>query len=182
MFFRATSNKRRKTKKKKEHPLSFLNLPIISLTIISIFFISSFIYEMKYNDRNNMQNINLQELLDKQSNSYEKKTGHKITLEVLNGCGQGKIAAMYQTFLRDEGFDVMDARNAPTYNHPYSKIEIHRGNIEMAHYLSNLMGIHDSLVIRNDDETLMIDISLLVGKDFPNLHSYDEVVRHYSRY
>jgi len=52
----------------------------------------------------------------------------------------------------------------------------------MAHYLSNLMGIHDSLIIRNDDETLMIDISLLVGKDFQNLNSYDEVVRHYSRY
>ena len=135
-----------------------------------------------------MQNINLRELLEKQSNSYEKKTGHKIKLEVLNGCGQGKIAVMYQRFLRNEGFDVMDTKNALTstgsydYDHEYSKIEIHRGNIEMAYFLSKLMGINDSLIIRKNDENLMIDISLIIGKDFQNLISYDEVARHYSRY
>ena len=182
MFFRSKSNKRKRKRKQNEHPLSFLSPPIVALTIITIFFISSFIYEIGYNNNNDMQNINLQELLDRQSNSYEKQTGHKIALEVLNGCGQGKIAAMYQKFLRDKGFDVMDAKNAKTYDNPYSKIEIHRGNIEMAHYLSNLMGIHDSLITRKEDETLMIDISLIVGKNFQTLNSYDEVVRHYSRY
>ena len=186
MLFRKTAKKRgRKTKKKDVS--SFLNFPIIVLTIISIFFISSFVYEIVYN-RSDAKNINLKELLEKQSNAYEKKTGHRITLEVLNGCGQGKIAAMYQKFLRNEGFDVMDAKNALTpsgtydYEHEYSKIQIHRGDIEMAYFLSKLMGINDSLIIKKSDETLMIDVSLIIGKDFQDLSSYDQVARHYSRY
>ena len=141
MLFRKTTKKRGRKTKKKEF-FSFFNFPIILLTIISIFFICSFIYEIGYNNRNGVKNINLKELLQKQSNAYEKKTDHRIALEVLNGCGQGKIAAMYQKFLRNEGFDVMDAKNALTsagsydHNHEYSKIQIHRGDIEMAYCLS----------------------------------------------
>ena len=180
MLFRKTAKKRGRKTKKKDVSSSF-NFPIIVLTIISIFFISSFVYEIVYN-RSDAKNINLKELLEKQSNAYEKKTGHRITLEVLNGCGQGKIAVMYQKFLRNEGFDVMDAKNADNYDYEYSKIQIHRGDIEMAYFLSKLMGIHDSLIIKKSDEMLMIDVSLIIGKDFQDLSSYDEVARHYSRY
>ena len=182
MLFREKPKKRRKKIKKKEGIFNFLNVPITLLTIISFFFISSFIYEIGYNDKSDIQNINLQKLLDEQSNAYEKKTGHRIKVEVSNGCGQNRIAAMYQNFLRSEGFDVMDAKNASRHNHEYSTIEIHRDDIEMAHFLSNLMGIHDSLIIKKNDESLMIDISLTIGKDFQNLSSYNAVARHYSRY
>tara|TARA_B100001250_G_C19565142_1_gene685127 strand:- start:155 stop:718 length:564 start_codon:yes stop_codon:yes gene_type:complete len=187
MLFKSKSRKKRKYIKKKDSLLDSINYPIILLTIISIFFIGSFIYELKYNE-SKTHNINLEELLNKQSNLYEKKTGHKIVVEVLNGCGQGKIASMYQNFLRSEGFDVMDAKNALTttgaydYSHKKTKIQIHRGEMEMAYFLSNLMGINDSLIIIKDDETLMIDISLIIGKDFQDLSSYDAVARHYSRY
>tara|TARA_Y100001970_G_C14200637_1_gene840900 strand:- start:387 stop:950 length:564 start_codon:yes stop_codon:yes gene_type:complete len=187
MLFKSKPKRRKRKTQKKKISFELINLPIIVLTMISLFFISSFIYEIRYNESDNL-NINLQKLLDEQSNDYEKKTGHRITIEVLNGCGQGGIAAMYQKFLRKEGFDVMDAKNAlsadGSYNHeqPYSKIEIHRGDIEMAYFLSDLMGINDSLIIKNNNETLMIDISLIIGKDFQILSSYDSVVRHYSRY
>ena len=187
MLLKSTSRKKRKKNKKKDNQLSFLNIPIIFLSIISIFFISSFIYELKYNKPHN-HNINLEKLLSEQSNLYEKKTGHRITIEVLNGCGKGKIASMYQSFLRSEGFDVMDAKNALTpdgsydYNHEKTKIEIHRGEMDMAYFLSELMGINDSLIIVKSDKTLMIDISLIIGKDFQNLNSYDAVARHYPRY
>jgi len=83
MLLKSTSRKKRKKNKKKDNLLSFLNIPIIFLSIISIFFISSFIYELKYNKPNN-HNINLEELLNEQSNLYEKKTGHRIAIEVLN--------------------------------------------------------------------------------------------------
>ena len=52
----------------------------------------------------------------------------------------------------------------------------------MAYFLSKLMGINDSLIIKKSDETLMIDVSLIIGKDFQDLSSYDQVARHYSRY
>ena len=87
-----------------------------------MFFMSSFIYEIGYNDKHDMQNMNLKEILESSRNLYEKKTGHRIKLEILNGCGQINSAVMYQDFLRDEGFDVMDARNASSFNYEFSKI------------------------------------------------------------
>ena len=175
----STKTKKRKRKAKKDHFFDFLNLPITFLTIISIFFISSFIYETGYNDYQRSQDINLKELLEASKNTYEKKTGHRIKLEVLNGCGQINIAVMYKDFLRDGGFDVMDARNALSFNYDFSKIIIHRGEMEMAYFLSDIMGISDSLIIKDIDESLMIDLSLIIGKDFKGLNSYDNASVHY---
>ena len=42
---------------------------------------------------------------------YEKKTGHKIQVEIRNGCGAHRLARMYTEFLRSEGMDVLDAKN-----------------------------------------------------------------------
>ena len=178
MLFSPKTKKRRR-KVKKESIFGFLNLPIILLTIISMFFISSFIYEVGYNDKHDTRDINLKEILEASKNAYEKKTGHRIKLEVLNGCGQINVAVMYQDFLRDGGFDVMDAKNASSFNYKFSKILIHRGDIEMAYFLSNIMGIVDSLIIKDIDESLMIDISLIIGKDFKSLNSYDNAAIHY---
>ena len=71
LFSRKT--KKRKRKVKKESIFNFLNLPIILLTIISMFFLSSFIYEIGYNDKHDIQNMNLKEILESSRNEYEKK-------------------------------------------------------------------------------------------------------------
>ena len=89
---------------------------------------------------------------------------------------------MYKDFLRSEGFDVMDARNASAFNHEFSKIILHRGDSEMANYLANVMEINDSLITRDIDESLMIDLSLIIGMDFKKLHSYDNAVKHYPKF
>ena len=49
------------------------------------------------------------------------------------------------------------------YEHKYSKIQIHRGDIEMAYFLSKLMGINDSLIIRKSDEnSVAIGVALFI--------------------
>ena len=179
MLFGRKTKKRAKPRKKKAGALKFVNFPIAILTIISLLFISSFIYEIVFNEHENHQDISLEEILKSKSNSYEIKTGERIKVEIQNGCGQGKIAEMYQRFLRDKGFDVMDAKNASSFEHINSKIIIKSGNGEMASFLSNLMGINDSLITSSPNQDDIIHLILIVGKDFDLLESYDFVARYY---
>ena len=179
MLFRSNTKKKRRNKNKKKKIFDFVNFPILFLTIISLFFISSFFYEILFNQSKNTKQINLQEILDASKNRYEKETGHRIQVEVLNGCGQIYMAVMYQNFLRDEGFDVMNAKNADSFDFDFSKIILHKDNMEMALFLSEIMGINDSLIIKDLDQSLMIDLSIVIGKDFKELDSYDKAAIHY---
>ena len=49
----------------------------------------------------------------------------------------------------------------------------------MANYLSELMGINDSLVNETTNQDKIIHLTLIIGKDFNSLESYDSVARHY---
>jgi hypothetical protein len=89
---------------------------------------------------------------------------------------------MYQNFLRHEGYDVMGAKNASSFDYEHSTVQLHRGDSTMAVYLSDLMGLHDSLVIEKLDESLMFDLTLIIGSDFKELESYNQAMRYYPEY
>ena len=154
-----------------------MNISMITLSLISFLCFSSIIYEIFYPEINNSKIVELEKLINK--NSYEEKTGYRIKVEVLNGCGQKKIALMYKRFLREEGYDVIDANNAKSFNNLHTKVIYHTSQIEMAKHISNLLGVNDSLLINDNNVNLMHDITLIIGKDFNDLKSYKEVSLYY---
>ena len=72
---------------------------------------------------------------------YENKTGHKIQVEIWNGCGIPNLAMMYRDFLRHEGLDVMDSKNADHYNYLITTIIHHRGDINRAMVLADILKV-----------------------------------------
>ena len=169
------SGVRQKQKYKiKDFIKEFLTLPVLLLTLIACLFIGSFVVQIIAEDTSNSSIIDLDKLLRK--NSYEKETGHRIQIEILNGCGQRYIAKMYQDFLRYEGYDVMDARNANSTDYKHSMIQMHRGDPKMGSHLSNLIGINDSLILKKPDESLMFDLTLIIGNDLEKLVSYNSAI------
>ncbi len=160
---------------------NFFNIPMIILSLISILFFSSIIYEMINQEEQDINKIvDLEKLMKK--NSYEKKTGHRIQLEVLNGCGQKKIALMYKRFLREGGFDVLDAKNALSFDNPQTKILYHTQKREIAEYLSEILGVNDSLLFDQADYNLKFDVTVVIGYDFNELSSYNKVSLYYPEY
>ena len=181
MFFKKKKKRQSGVKPKQKYKIKdFFNVPITLLTLIACLFIGSFIIQMMSENNLKSSIVDLDKLLTK--NLYEEETGHRIQIEILNGCGQRYIASMYQNFLRHEGYDVMAAINASSFDHEYSMVQLHRGNSTMAVYLSDLMGVHDSLVIEKLDESLMFDLTLIIGSDFKELGSYDQAMRYYPEY
>ena len=177
MFFKKKKKRKSGVKKKQKINLKeFFTVPIIIFSSITFILISSFVYQLNKEDNSRTSIVDLEKLLRK--NSYEQKTGHRIQIEVLNGCGERFVAKMYQDFLRYEGFDVMDAKNS---NSKYNKttIYIHRGDTEMASHLSSVIGVNDSLIFKDIDESLMFDLTLIIGDDYSDLISYNSAISYH---
>ena len=133
-------------------------VPIIILSILTFIFFSSFIYQLNNKDESRTSIVDLEKLLRK--NSYEQKTGHRGSNRGSQWMWRTICSKNVPRFLRYEGFDVMDARNSNSNKN--TTIYIHRGDTKMATYLSSVIGINDSLILKDIDESLMFDLTLVL--------------------
>ena len=95
----------------------------------------------------------------------------------MNGCNIPKLALMYTNYLRSEGIDVEAYKNADHSKHIETKILLHRGEIERALELADIMMIDKNRIIKDDNENLMFDLTLILGKDYVNLPSYSDALK-----
>ena len=164
---------RRKSKKIKLKGY-FSNLTLGILTLMVVGFLSSGINRLFFNSGVDANYPDLSTLITK--TKYEKKTGHKIQIEIRNGCGVSNLARMYTDFLREQGLDVLDSKNADHFNYLETQILHHRGNLKRAKELANILMIEDSKIIEDKNELLFYDLTLIIGKDYITLPSYREAV------
>lgn len=150
------------------------------LLLLVFGFLISGIDRIFFNTGTYMEYPDLNTLITK--TTYEKKTGHKIQIEIRNGCGIPKLARMYTNFLRSEGMDVLDSKNANNFNYTETKILHHRGELGRALVLAGIMMIDESRIIEDKNEILFYDLTLIIGKDYINLPSYRNAVLHQQPY
>ena len=152
----------------------FSNLTLGILALMVFGFLSSGINRLFFNSGVDANYPDLSTLITK--TKYEKKTGHKIQIEIRNGCGVSNLARMYTDFLREQGLDVLDSKNADHFNYLETQILHHRGNLKRAQELANILMIEDSKIIEDKNELLFYDLTLIIGKDYITLPSYREAV------
>ena len=166
-------NTRRKPKKNNlKRLISKLTLGIVFVLVVG--FLVSGINQLFFNSGISPEYPDLSTLITK--SKYEKKTGHKIQVEIRNGCGIPNLARMYTDFLRDEGLDVLDSKNADHFNYLESKILHHRGDLNRALDLADILKIDKSNVINDENENLFYDLTLIIGKNYMDLLSYRDAV------
>ena len=163
---------RKKYNKKQTKTVS--NFVITTLLIVIAGFVISLTHRLFFNSGLDPNYPDLGSMITK--TSYEKQTGHKIQLEILNGCGVPKLAQMYKFFLRSEGIDVLDSKNASNFDYIETKILHHRGEVKRALAVAKIMQIDDDRIIEDLNETLFFDLTLIIGKDYMNLPSYQNAV------
>ena len=152
----------------------FSNLTLGILTLMVVGFLSSGINRLFFNSGVDANYPDLSTLITK--TKYEKKTGHKIQIEIRNGCGVSNLARMYTNFLREQGLDVIDSKNADHFNYIETRILHHRGELKRAQELANILMIENSKIIEDKNELLFYDLTLIIGKDYITLPSYREAV------
>ena len=166
----------RKRKINNNHDIKniLINITVGGLLLLSISFIVSLVDNLFFDDGHVHDRPNLAALITK--TKYEEKTGHKITVEIHNGCGIPKLANLYTEFLRSEGFDVIDSRNADNFEYTKTQILHHQGDKARALSLGKTMAIDDALISEDKNTYLIHDLTLILGNDYRQLNSYQAAV------
>lgn len=96
---------------------------------------------------------------------------HTIQVEVLNGCGINGIAKIFQSRLREAGFDVVNTENYVVNGKVYWKVDQtfvidQIGVAEQAKAIAKALGIPLTHIESRENPVAIYDISVVIGKDY----------------
>jgi hypothetical protein len=96
---------------------------------------------------------------------------HKIQIEILNGCGVSGIAKIFQSKLRENGFDVVNTENyiekgKVNWKIKNSFIIDQIGVSEQAKMVANSLGIPLTNIESRTNPASIYDVSVVIGKDY----------------
>ena len=96
---------------------------------------------------------------------------HTIQVEVLNGCGVNGVAKIFQSLLRDNGFDVVNTENYVVNGKVFWKVDQtfvidQIGVAEQAKAIAKALGIPLTNIESRENPAAIYDISVVVGKDY----------------
>lgn len=108
-----------------------------------------------------------------------KKPEKMIKIEVLNGCGVSGIAKIFESYLRQEGFDVVNTENYRilgkiNWNLQNSKVIEQIGNIDNANSVAQSLGIDEKFVSSVKNQSPICDVTVVIGKDFKEIKGFKE--------
>ncbi len=92
-----------------------------------------------------------------------------IQLDVLNGCGAPGAGTSATAYLRARGFDVVEYRNYRSFEVRESLVIDRAGNRENAEKVAYALGIRKGNVIQQINQDYYVDVSVLLGRDYPTL-------------
>ena len=146
------------------------NILIITIFLIVIGFIWSFIENFNNEKISYTKASELKKLLV--INDYEKATGHRIRIEILNGCGVSGLADKYSNLFRENGFDVILSKNARNFGYEKSEVILRSDEKTLAIETAKLIGIPIEEITESFDELLDCDVTIIIGKDYNQLSSF----------
>ena len=172
------TKKRRKRKKPIAKPqFNLPNIAILGLSVIIAIALFSAVDKIFYSDNKIEFNTNtdLASLLT--VSKYEKEMGIKIKIQLLNGCGKKRLAENYAKFFLEYGHDVLEKRNAIHFNYKHTEIISRTANIKAANVIADLLGISKNQIRTEIDPKVYCDITLILGNDYDELSSFNEVLK-----
>ena len=105
---------------------------------------------------------------------YESNPLLDIQVEILNGCGTPGIAAKFSKLLRDKRVDVVRSENADHFEYEKTVLIQRNENIDGMKHVAQVLGFNienPEKVITSIDPNLDVDLTLIIGKDYPSISS-----------
>ena len=147
------------------------------LVIFSICSISLILYyRMEYTNTSEDDFITLM----KKSNMTES-LDQRLKVQVLNGCGAKGVADLYTNYLREYDYDVVDFKNADNFNYSSTTIIVHNNNL-FVEDLADLLNINSKNIDYLFTKNIFYDLTVIIGKDYKQLDSYNDVSLHINPY
>ncbi len=96
-----------------------------------------------------------------------------IQVDVLNGCGIPGTADVVTEFLRRRDYDVVRTGNYLSFDVEKTLIIDRIGNNANALKVAEELGLDKKAVIRQINEEYFLDVTVVLGKDYQNLKSFN---------
>lgn len=106
------------------------------------------------------------------SKKGDRASVRAIQIDLLNGCGVNGAASKFTGYLRARGYDVVEMKNYKTFDVKESLVIDRTGNIETAQKVAYAIGVKDKNIIQQINPNHLVDVSVVVGKDFSALKPY----------
>ena len=125
------------------------------------------------------QSINNDETPAELSENLSKQSYILAEIEVLNGCGESGVANLFTNYLRNNNFDVIEIKNADNFNYQNTLLVVNGDNkINTANELAKMLNIKTKYI--KIDKNLIWDFSIIIGKDYKELESFNTIQKYYS--
>jgi len=135
------------------------NSVILLLAGIILFLIYSIILKFTKDDK--VENVTV---------SNVGKPSEVIQVEVLNASDVAGVADRFTEYLRNNKFDVVGTGNYPGQKLEQTLVIDRKGNIENAKMIAKQLGIKELNVIQQLNDDYLLDVSVIVGKDYYTLN------------
>jgi len=155
---------------------------IIVIAVVSYYAYNNWYLPTDENETVTIDSSNIESTISQQDIEEKpviKQPDKMIQIEVLNGCGKAGIAKIFESYLRQQGFDVVNTENYRilgkiNWNVSHSKVIDQIGNIEFAEDVAQSLGIDDKYVSSNDNASPVYDVTVVIGRDFDKLKGFKE--------
>jgi hypothetical protein len=134
--------KKRRRKKSKATPTSFLYVVGVVILLAAVVYVGISIYGI---------------FAPRPTREVES------AVLVLNGCGEEEIGLRTARYLREKGLDVVDFRNADSFDYEETIVVDRAGDFGAAVEVARMLRIPN--VIQQIPETPLVDIVIIVGAD-----------------
>jgi hypothetical protein len=98
--------------------------------------------------------------------------GEVVQVEVHNGCGKADAAARATSYLREFGFDVVAHGNYSSFDRDSTVIIDRVGNLQAARKVATALGLSHDHVRQQLDSTRYLDVSVVIGHDYPQMRPF----------
>jgi hypothetical protein len=95
-----------------------------------------------------------------------------VQIDVLNGCGAQGVGQKLTSFLRSQGYDVVEMGNYKSFDVKETLVIDRTGNLNVAQNLAALLGVHQKNVVQQISPDYLVTASVVIGKDFKKLNAW----------
>lgn len=98
-----------------------------------------------------------------------------IQLDVQNGTSENGVAAKFTDYLRRNGYDVVEMGNFKSRAEEKTVIIDRAGDMSKAKRVAKLLGVSEKNIFQQINNSLYLDVTVVIGKDFKDLNPYKEI-------
>lgn len=108
------------------------------------------------------------------SKSITNQPNLSIQLDVQNGTNENGAAAKFTEYLRKYGIDVVEIGNYKSNDIDKTLVIDRSGDKNKAKKVANTLGVTERNIIQQLNNSLYLDVTVVIGNDFKELKPYEE--------